>query len=48
MVSATGAISLPAHGLDQPSWVVNVAVTGGGVLAAAIGVSTFGGGAFLY
>ena len=31
-------ISLPAHGLDHPGCVVNLAVTGRGVLAAAIGM----------
>jgi hypothetical protein len=31
-------ISLPAHGLDHPGYVVNLAVTGSGVLAAAIGM----------
>ena len=31
-------ISLPAHGLDHPGCVVNLAVTGSGVLAAAIGM----------
>src|SRR6202023_3935434 len=30
------AISLPAHGLDHPGGAENLAVIGGGVLAAAI------------
>src|ERR1700736_5689240 len=32
------AISLPAHGLDHPGHAENLAVIGGGVLAAAIGM----------
>jgi hypothetical protein len=32
------AISLPAHGLDHPGCIEDLAVTGGGVLAAAIGM----------
>src|SRR6202162_1307933 len=36
-------ISLPAHGLDHPGCVVNLAVTGSGVLAAAIGMMSQAG-----
>jgi len=36
--SVIPAISFPAHGLDHPSCIEDLAVIGGGILAAAIGV----------
>ena len=36
------AISFPTHGLDHPGCIEDLAVIGGGILAAAIGVMNQG------